>query len=95
VPDDDDKENYAWLCPQEVYLNRKSDDEALKRRLLQLSSEGHNSNSLRPVRLPSQDYHAFAVQHYAGEVQYSVTNMVTKNKVRSILVKCHPLYFLV
>ncbi|XP_070204320.1 unconventional myosin-XIX-like isoform X2 [Littorina saxatilis] len=66
------------LLNEEVYLNRKSDAEALKDRLLQLC--GHSHNALRPVRRSAVTQPSFVVQHYAGEVQYCVEGLITKNK---------------
>ncbi|XP_076453180.1 unconventional myosin-XIX-like [Babylonia areolata] len=67
------------LLNEEVYLNRKSDVEGLRDRLLQLS--GQSQNCRRSPRL-SRDRHSpsFLVQHYAGEVSYSVSDLVPKNK---------------
>ena len=64
---------------QEVYLNRKSDDVALKDRLLKLSE--NSQSCLRPARPSAAEQPSFIVQHYAGEVQYSICGLVTKNKV--------------
>lgn len=62
-----------------MYLNRKSNDEMLKERLLKLSSD---ASYLRPARQSSPSNPSFIVQHFAGDVKYAVSDLVTKNKVK-------------
>ena len=64
---------------QEVYLNRKTDNQALKDRLLHLSEK--SQKSLHTVQRSAGDEPCFVIEHYAGEVHYSVCDLVVKNKV--------------
>lgn len=69
--------NYFVSCQQEVHLSRKSHDSSLCSRIAAACS-AHGV-----VRKPHAGAYEtmFYVRHYAGDVLYSVSGAVTKNKV--------------
>ncbi|XP_064613384.1 unconventional myosin-XIX-like [Liolophura sinensis] len=64
---------------EEVYLNRDCDPVSLRDRIVSLTSECARPGRDRSKRKLQSEFQ-FSVQHYAGEVNYCVSNMVEKNR---------------
>ncbi|ESP01793.1 hypothetical protein LOTGIDRAFT_176432, partial [Lottia gigantea] len=66
------------LLNEEVYLNRKCNIKILTERILDIGGNKQAPVIKKPSKFSSDP--SFVVQHYAGEVRYSVDQLVNKNK---------------
>ncbi|XP_050410532.2 unconventional myosin-XIX [Patella vulgata] len=71
------KQSIFGVLNEEVYLSRKSNKRILGERLLEIGN-GTSSAIKKPRKFSGEP--SFIVNHYAGEVRYTVDQLVTKNK---------------
>ncbi|KAK6190824.1 hypothetical protein SNE40_002603 [Patella caerulea] len=71
------KQSIFGVLNEEVYLSRKSNKRILGERLLEIGN-GTSSAIKKPRKCSGEP--SFIVNHYAGEVRYTVDQLVTKNK---------------